>query len=378
MNKLNSIKSKGKVKINYFLKRLIFLQVFLIIFLQFAYANVRVNWMDLPVEKLGNILYLYDSKIDILNTKIQEYHTIPKNNWNAVPKRVKSLIDISTYAQNLSGKIENSYLKSVIIKLSLIAIEKKNYLIQLLELHNGGYKRVYNNLYDASIIQNNYIPLFINNIMRYNHSTQELWGEYILEAVDPCHRRLLNSFFSVFRNKTSSTKVSDFFLWLEDQQVSVFIPAIKMFTEAELAQKKVIIKNGKFYDILGKRITTNQILLDDKPIHGPVFDIEHIFIIDEIGNIYLCYSSRTVGHTSMSHYKPIIGAGKLVLNNGEVKKIAFDSGHYLPGEKGAIQTINFLLKVGIKFKNTIKIEYFKGDNRVSTDFAQFKKEYIAN
>jgi len=366
------------MRVSNFFKKLFFSISLFVVFSQFAYANVRVNWMDLPVESLDNILYLYEQKIDSLNAKIQKYHTIPKNNWKTVLKRIKELDDISTYAQALSRKIEDSYFKSVTEKLSLITVEKKNYLVKLLELHNGGYERMYNSFYDASIVQNKYAPLFINNMQRYNHSTQELWGEYVLEAVDPCHRRLLNSFYSVWRNKTGSTMVPDFFLWLEDQQVSVFIPAIQMFTEEELAQKKVNIRNGKFYDVLGKPISTHQILSDEKPIHGPVFDIEHIFIIDGIGNIYLCYSNRTVGHTSMSHYKPIIGTGKLVLNNGEIEKISFDSGHYLPGEKGAMQTVNFLLKAGAKLKNTTKFEYFKGDNYVSTNFGQFKKECLGS
>lgn len=340
-------------------------------------ASPNVSWTDLPKDDLREIFYEYDPKLDKLNDILNQYHQIAKKDWHLIQKRIDMLEYISSYCYKISFSLDKKYLKEATLKLSTIAKMKASYLKELKDLKSYKLKELKKLVFDKNLIPKPYLPLILNNKKKYNFKTEEVWGEYFIEAVDPCHRRLLNSYYDVWLNKCRSCELHDFFLWLEEQNVSVFFPSIRLFDTHELEKSKIYIKNGLLYDNNGKLINSKIDLVLGKPERiGPTFETEHIFIINDKEEIYLTYSNKEVGHTSLSHYKPLIASGKLYIRNGKIEEIAFDSGHYLPNEVHDVQTIKFFEEKGIKFNPKTILKFFKKHDYIVTTVGEFKVKYM--
>lgn len=340
----------------------------------YSYASEMISWLDFPSDNLQQILHKYDPRLDRLNSLIQSYNIITKSDWKKVPARIRSLEIISNYALVLQKQLNEKSLKQIAIKFSDIATAKSNYLKRLYSLYESEYQNRYYEIYNASKMPNQYIPLVIYSGRKYNYNTQELWGDYLIEAIDPCHRRLLSRPYIIWQQKHNHKKTLDFFLWLEEQDVSLFVPSIKIYDVEELKHHRVLIKNGKFYSDRDKLfISTYKGKPYNESYNGITFNKEHIFIIDSEENIYICYNSANTNHVSMSNYKPVIGSGKMILDNGKVKLLSFDSGHYLPTKTHVIQTIKFFENLGVHFKNSVRLEYYEDYEKISIDFKKYRE-----
>lgn len=338
--------------------------------------KMQYSWTDLPRGELSEILYQYDSSLDAIQNNILQYHQISKMQWPTVYHRVEKLLEIADQAVVLSKKRGLSrYHKEVLIDLSSIARNKARYLEELKQLKTGKTIKILHRIQDVSIIPAQYHPLITNNAKKYNHKTEEIWGQYHLESLDPCHRRLLNDYYESWQLQCKDCKPADFFLWLETKPIPVLLPSIKLLGYDELQQAKVHIKEGILLNSKMSPITTIIYPKGTMPSKGPRFDQEHIFIIDAKQDMYLTYSGSEVGHPSLSHYKPLISSGKLIIKKGIIKTIAFDSGHYLPKVEHALQTLDFFENRGVQIIPNTRLEYFIGHEHVTTTVGIFKEIY---
>ncbi len=337
--------------------------------------SITPSWIDLPEENLEEILYYYDGKLDTINTLIKEYNSYKKGKWNNVRNRISKLNEISKKSIYLKGLFKDNYFINFLEKISEIALRKKEYLERLSYLRNNP-NHIAQQLYNTKEIPEKFIPLTINNKKKYNYGTQEVWGEYLIEAADPSHRRLLNNIHTVWRKKFTTSSLYDFFLWLEDKPIFIFHPSIDTIPKDQLYKYKVFIKDGILYTTDNKLLNTKIFNSPDTPEYGPTFYKEHIFIINNLGEIFATYSGANTAHSSLSHYKPLIGSGKFFVKNGRIIKFAADSGHYLPTLSHFIQIIRFLLQKKVPFEDNVEVFFFDKHTPIKTTYGDFKKKYI--
>lgn len=361
--------------------RLLFTTFFLVLSLN-LFAQAHVHWSDLPQDHLKDILYEYEDRIDMLDRHIQQYHKLKKINWKFIPKRISLLKEISFLAQktaqsfSTSSSVEESYLHNALSKLSIIASRKQNYLEELFKLKNYKLKQLKQDIYIADHISGDYVPFTLNDGRKIKYQTQEIWGQYFIEAVDPCHRRSLNSYHDIWFKEFPEDELFDFFLWLEDKNVSLFFPAIIVPTEDELVQYQIEVRAGRFYSNNGELITTEPTEKEKINPEVPNFMKEPIFIINPDEKLYLGYSGREFAHTSLSYYRPIIGSGTIWLQGGLVTKLSLSSGHYLTNMEQNIQTFKILEQKGVNFNSCKEVLFFDGYHEQSLSVEAFKKRYF--
>ena len=348
-----------------------------------SFGIEKLNWVDLPRDILTDTLYEYDLKLDKLNELTQKYHRIDKTNWDQLNKRINALQKIARCCNEIKPKIKDQYLLNTVNKYLSIATEKINYLQKLKELKQYKYRKMKADIFNLNTIADLYTPLLLNNERKLEYKSQEFWGQYFIEAIDPCHRRQLISYHDVWLKKCKKCELLDFFIWLEDQNVSIFLPTINLLSEQELKKHRVLIKDGKFYSIDSKLITTIERstnptdFKDQKFITAVNFKKNPIFIIDINKHMFLTYSDENNAHVTLSHYLPLIGSGKLYLRNGEIKKISFESGHYLPKMEHFIQTIRFFENNGVHLDDNIDVIYYIKYKDYTNTLREFKQKYMS-
>ena len=191
----------------------------------------------------------------------------------------------------------------------------------------------------------------------------EIWGEFLLEAIDPYHRRLM-TFFDVWQHYNPRKSIPNFFLWLEDKNVPRFLPSIVLIDKDKLSEYEIFVKNNVFYDKKGELL------------HNEADEDEYIYIIDHNLKILACVASEKIRHTSLSHYKVIIGAGTFKIKNGMLVELSFDSGHYIPQIEHFRQTINVLESKFIVLNDQLKLIYYKNFEKIVSTVGAFKKKYM--
>ena len=188
-------------------------------------------------------------------------------------------------------------------------------------------------------------------------------------------------YHDVWLRKCKNCELLDFFIWLEDQNVSIFLPSINCLSKDELEEYKVLIRDGKFYSTDGGLITTEDLCAKSNPKHAKSitkvnFRKEPIFVIDANKNMFLTCSDEKNAHVTLSSYLPLIGSGKIYLKKGIVEKISFESGHYLPKMKHFVQVIRFFENNGVHLDDDIEIIYYIGYKDYVSTLKEFKKEYM--
>lgn len=93
-----------------------------------------------------------------------------------------------------------------------------------------------------------------------------------------------------------------------------------MFTAAQRAQRRIIIKDGKVLDFRGQPWT--YVGIDRQG----AFD----FVMDAAGNFYVFDEDATpvVRHSAMFAGQPVAGAGEIQIVNGQITMVNDRSGHY--------------------------------------------------
>jgi hypothetical protein len=91
--------------------------------------------------------------------------------------------------------------------------------------------------------------------------------------------------------------------------------------------------------------------------------------------IYLAEASSTIRHPSLSHGKPILGAGSIQVHEGTLTQLILGSGHYLPHVTENQQTLRILLEKGLHIPKNMEIFYYIKFKRVRCfmkDFLHFE------
>ena len=101
------------------------------------------SWVDFPKDRLQDILYYYDSKLEPVCRSILNYHKVPKSDWQTLDKRMQFLQDISNLAKNINQNIyHNTYYNKVLVKINEIALSKLNYL-RAIKILNHKVEKMY-------------------------------------------------------------------------------------------------------------------------------------------------------------------------------------------------------------------------------------------
>lgn len=330
-------------------------------------AICQYPWIDLPKKKLGYLCRNNSEDLDEIDRLILSYHALDKTDKKLLLARIDFLNCIICTLNNKALSIEDEDLRTCLIDIKNQALGKKSYLESLYQLHERFSEPALNAhdyLSDIGDFPSDKHPLILNNKEYYDAKNAEFWGNYWLEIIDPAHRRL-DTYFELWSNKkTHNPNLPPFFLWLEEQNVSRYIMHIVFLTDVELNAAKAKFENGLLYI---KNSSGSEFML----VNTLQEEDEWIFIIDKHNEIYISKAAMNLRHPSLSHGKPIIGAGTIQVNNGIITKLSLESGHYLPQREHYIQTLQFFLDHNAQFAENLNISYYKNFKKYTN-----KLEYI--
>lgn len=119
---------------------------------------------------------------------------------------------------------------------------------------------------------------------------------------------------------------------------------VQYLGESERQSFKITIKDGKMYDATGKLFDTSSASTAHQGGGGKA-----IFVMDEAGNIFASmeHSVAKFHHSSFLGGKPVAAAGEIQVENGVVKAVTDQSGHYQPGFEYTMQFLNQLGSQGV-------------------------------
>lgn len=319
--------------------------------------GAKIDWIDVPKVDCKEIFLMESSGINDLNALIADYHAIEKT---ALEKRIESLDKIRLALDSLSQNYLDCESASSLFKQRILA--KKHYLEELRQMLSPDAITAYH--LDVSSLQSSkWTPLFLRNDRSYSLKMGEFWGEFWLESIDPCHRRLAHYYqLWLDTNPPRSTRPGidyfPFFLWLESQPLSKDMPKVEYYSNEKLAACHVAIKEGYLiWEKTGKKISTDPLK-------------RNLFVIDLSENLYLESFKDGVWHTSLSQGKPVLGAGLLQIEEGVIQTISLESGHYFPSLKQGFQTIEILRGQGALFQEPFYVIYFEQRKKYRTALSQ--------
>lgn len=311
-------------------------------------SETSCDWIDLPYDDYQIILGMSedDDQVRDINRIVQEYHLIPKDLNELLPLRINYLEKLKTFLYQIENK-ENFPAIKLLIDLTT---KKLNYLIALSKIPEFDEIEAYHLNFNVS---SNYKPIFLRNNMTYSLKMKEHWGAFWLETIDPCHRRLahLYKFWLDHVSPLSQTDYLSFFLWLETQCVQKHIPIVKYYSDDEILKCQIGIDNGYL-------ITSNSQELLTTPLNK-----RNVFIINLDEELFIETCSEGIWHTTLSLGKPVLAVGLMDVDRGMVKRISFESGHYLPDIKQSFQSIQILVDKGVRFVDPFELIYFENRNK---------------
>ncbi|XP_044483466.1 IQ domain-containing protein IQM2-like [Mangifera indica] len=210
-----------------------------------------------------------------------------------------------------------------------------------------------------------------------NDKAQKLALQHWLEAIDPRHRYGHNLHF-YYEKWLHSKSREPFFYWLdigEGREVNLVekCPRSKLQTQCikylgpmERKAYEVHIKDGKFYfKQTGEILNT----FDDS-------NAKWIFVLGTSKTLYVGKKKKgTFQHSSFLAGGATLAAGRLVVENGELKAVWPHSGHYRPTEENFKDFISFLEENNVDITN---VQMSPVDEGESSDDKQRSSMHIRN
>lgn len=307
-------------------------------------------WIDLPLADYKVILGIQDPKIEYLNQLIKSYHSIEKSSLKTQLNRIHLLNTISDYLEKLIGQGMFVYGKSTLLLLNKAVQCKREYIKQLIKIPSDEEIESYHLDYSA-LSTSQFTPIVLRNNNAYSLKMKEFWGKFWLESVDPCHRRIANYYHLWLKTQPACQSYQSFFLWMEAQLIPKNIPLVNYYSDLKLQSCHVKVVNGYL-----RKSATNELLNTDP-------SKRNLYVINIAMELYLEPWKEGVWHTSLSRGKPVFGAGLLQIEEGIVKMIAFESGHYLPTLQQSFQSLQILRKKKVRFKEPLEVIYFENRNK---------------
>ncbi len=332
------------------MKFLRFLLFLLCLGFRSIYSELTVDWIDIPHADYKVILETEEVEIERLNQLISNYHSIDKSSLKVQSNRIELLEAISNYLEQLASQEKFLNQKKTILLLKKTVQSKKRYLKQILEIPSDEAISSCH-LDHSSLPETDYEVISLRNNISYSLKMKEFWGKFWLESIDPCHRRLANFYQFWLDTNPVSKSYQSFFLWLESQPVSKNVPIVEYYSDTKLKSCCIEIIEGHL-----RKSDTHELVNTDPAKRN-------LFIIDLSKNLYLEAYKEGVWHTSLSCGNPILGAGLLQIEQGIIKVIAFESGHYLPSGKQNFQVLQILQEKGACIKDPLEVIYFEDRNK---------------
>lgn len=311
-------------------------------------------WIDIPTTFFA----LPDEcKHKQIGNLIDSYHSIEKKSLSLILKRIYALEKI--HKEIVKEKISASLLtKNKLKKLEILVKKKTWYLKEINAVYNN--TSPYNNFINIGKIDYSFIPVFLVNDIFFDLKLPAYWGLYWLEALDPCHRFLTPHYI---KWKSSKSTVP-FFVWLEDQEVFFNITQVNFLPEDEILKHQLYVLNGYFINII-----------NGENINYSDSEKEYLFIVTLDQKIIVIEGSESVRHSSISHGRPVLGAGALKIQNGNLTYIDAESGHYQPKPNALFQVITILNNKGLKLDyNNIMVKYYSDGCVIHENAADFIKK----
>lgn len=303
--------------------------------------SAYVHWEDPPYSGYEEIL---GTKIDEVESLIQKYHNIPKDAEEFISLRVSTFNKITKILENHR---ENP--AAVLLQEQISA--KAAYLTALRDLPSKEKIVKYHTSDDPH-------ALTLRNNVTYSLKMHEYWGAFWLESIDPCHRRLAHYYMIWKRQNPECEDYLPFFLWLEKQYVPPSILSVRYLNEKERVMFEAMVENGK---IISKQ--------SGLPI-STATATKYIYIITLDEQLYIAPWGNAIWHTSFSCGKPVLGSGLLILENGIITGISFESGHYLPSIEQGFQSLNWFQNHSVVIEKTLQITYFLNRKKYTTLLAE--------
>ena len=328
---------------------------------------IAPNWREIPHYKdfvrllgLNGDLALYD--------KILKYEKVPKTQLSLIDERCGTLQDIATsisgYQSSQGHDVSNAN------DLTSFIAAKVGYLQQIKHLFGSGvlvddprdpqvYDREAVRAHFETCNNQTYSAMILNNEVHYDVKTSRYWGEYWLEAVDPCHRPMEHLKAKWLADNHTGAGKTPFFMWLEDGNVSPYEKQIDFLSSDDREQSRVFIMNGTLFH------------KDKNGGYKPLSGNDFLFVILEDLTLLSGHGRKNRRHVSYSHGRPILGVGSFSAEDGIITNFRSDSGHYLPSVASGLQTLNILRGFGAVIRDHIGMAYFENFKEVRTTVGNF-------
>lgn len=312
-----------------------------------------IDWLDLPDDNYVAILGYETQGTKDLDQLIRSYNQIPKDKIETLSCRIKKLNRIMDLIQNWVPHPKDK--RKHLLWIAEIASNKKNYLNELLKIYEGRLhenQTKYHN--DFSMLRDpSKTPVILTNHRYYSLKMREYWGDFWMEALDPCHRRL-TPFLDQWRSLNIDTP---FFLWLETQHIPKYVPRVTYLKGDELEKRKVAVYQGLFWQ-------------QDAPLSLDPSK-KHLFSIDLNKDLYVAEEKEGISHSSFTCGKPVLGAGILQIVEGKLKSLALESGHYMPSIEIGYQILKIFEEKGVLFPTHLELIFFHDRNKYKADLTSF-------
>lgn len=305
--------------------------------IQYSSQNHLGAWYHPPTS--SDLVAITKANHPIVLQRLDDYHQHPLTNLTSLKGRLSILISMQ---ETLSSIEEQDPTYKIYKKLKGLISKKSWYLEELIKIYEKEDPYL-----DIKDIQNNPDALVLINKIKFDFKLPVFWGLFWLEAIDPCHRFLTKHYMDWEKEKTEIP----FFIWLETREISFEAIQVDYLPEDILNTSELIIENG----LLKKKDETLADLWDE--------DKEFIYALSLDKKLFVIESGNRIRHTSLTHGKPVLGAGSIKIKNGIITFIDAESGHYQPTPYSLVRTLSVLEELGANLGN-IDVKYYDESGNV--------------
>lgn len=349
-------------------------RLYKIIFFILLLFALKINaapppWIDIPYDNYETLSPLSNQSLDTLNILVRNYHNISKTSLEKMSERIHALSLISDHLDKKIESEKNKVFKKFLIHINDITKNKKWYLSELkknFDNNNFDYEYLREYHTDLSGLSSTHKPLYLCNKRMYDSLNGQYWGEYWIETIDPVHRQLTTFHDLWKKEKVNKPNLPLFFLWLEEQNLSKDVLYLNFMNELELAKQTVFVKDGLLYFNVSGR---NELVDFCDKSH------EYIFNVDLKGNLIVVPASKTIHHVSMSHGKPLLGCGNMLICKGVIKAIELESGHYLPSIENGLQILKIFKEKNIPLNPATLFTYYHNHEKHKSTIVEFLEKF---
>ena len=318
------------------------------------------DWIDLPTGNFAQILGYESPKVSQLTELVQHYHAMAKDSKELLLDRAASLRGI---VQHLTDWLEYE----------LTPIDKAKHLVFARDIagKKAAYLEALSLLYQeglddltaveakltsmAKLRDKSLQPIALGNHRYFSLKMREYWGDFWYEALDPCHRRL-SSFLMQWEALKANGKVPHFFLWMETQPVPKWTPRVRYLVCRERELCGLEVQKGKIYCKTADGLELAHFCSPGE---------RYLFVIDLKKRWMGGLESTGLSHSSFTGGMPVLGAGLLKIDQGQIIALSLESGPYIPTPATGYQILMLLLEMGVELPPVLQVDYFYDRDKYS-------------